>query len=46
MYRDDRTCNTCADTTGTTRYCALARCYCGHPDCPAIDSYIDLGDPT
>lgn len=21
-------------------YCAPARCYCGHPACPAADSYI------
>ena len=36
------TCATCADETGTKRYCALTRCYCGHSDCPAFDSWVDL----
>jgi DNA-directed RNA polymerase subunit N (RpoN/RPB10) len=22
------------------RYCAPARCYCGHPECPAYDTYV------
>ena len=22
------------------RYCAPARCYCGHPECPASDTYV------
>ncbi len=35
-------CATCAATTGTKRYCAPARCYCGHADCPAVDSYVDI----
>ena len=35
-------CATCATETGTKRYCAPARCYCGHSDCPAFDSWIDL----
>jgi hypothetical protein len=42
MYRDHLTCDTCTQTTGTTRYCALTRCYCGHTDCPAYESFIDL----
>ena len=21
------------------RYCAPARCYCGHPECPAFDTH-------
>ena len=29
------TCPTCRETTGTARYCAPARCYCAHDDCPA-----------
>lgn len=36
------TCAPCATATGTKRYCALARCYCGHPECPAFESFIDL----
>lgn len=35
-------CVTCADETGTKRYCAPSRCYCGHAACPAFDSWIDL----
>lgn len=37
MTPDQRasTCRTCADETGTTRYCAPARCYCAHDDCPS-----------
>lgn len=23
-------------------YCAPNRCYCGHPECNAYDSYIDI----
>lgn len=34
-------CQTC-DTTGRRGYCAPARCYCGHPDCHAHESFIDL----
>jgi hypothetical protein len=41
MYRDHLTCETCIETTHTSRYCALTRCYCGHPACPAYDSYED-----
>lgn len=28
-------CATCIEQTGTQRYCAPARCYCGHDACPA-----------
>ena len=35
MPRDDGSCATCLETTGTKRYCAPARCYCGHDACPA-----------
>ena len=38
----DETCATCAQATKTKRYCAPARCYCGHALCPAFDSWIDL----
>jgi len=34
-------CPTC-DPTGRGRYCAPLRCYCGHPDCHAADTYIDI----
>lgn len=36
------TCATCAEITGTMRYCAPARCYCGHANCPAFASFVDL----
>ena len=36
------TCATCHATSGTSRYCAPGRCYCGHEACPAFDSYIDM----
>ena len=35
-------CDTCRAATGTKRYCAPGRCYCGHEVCPAFDSYIDM----
>ena len=35
-------CQTCADATGTQRYCAPKACYCGHPDCYAFASYVEL----
>ena len=35
-------CATCANTVGTKRYCAPGRCYCGHPDCHAYDTWVDL----
>lgn len=38
---DDTTCLTCRVETGTKRYCAPGRCYCGHEACPAFDTYID-----
>jgi hypothetical protein len=31
----------CAACPGT-RYCAPARCYCGHAECPAFESYYDV----
>jgi hypothetical protein len=34
-------CATCA-TGPTRRYCAPARCYCGHTDCHAYASWIDV----
>jgi hypothetical protein len=34
-------CATC-ETTGRRGYCAPARCYCGHPDCHAVESWVDL----
>lgn len=40
--RRHETCATCAEVTGTKRYCAPARCYCGHEACHAFASYIDL----
>ena len=40
--RRHETCATCAEVTGTKRYCAPGRCYCGHEDCPAFDTWIDL----
>jgi hypothetical protein len=36
------TCQSCAVESGTKRYCAPARCYCGHKNCPAFDSWVDL----
>lgn len=36
------TCAACVAATGTKRYCAPTRCYCGHPGCPAFDSWVDL----
>ena len=35
-------CETCRANTGTLRYCALGRCYCGHADCPAFTSWVEL----
>lgn len=32
-------CPTCTRTRNDPAYCAPARCYCGHPDCPAAASY-------
>ena len=29
-----------AEKPASTRYCAPAGCYCGHPECPAFPSYI------
>lgn len=26
-------------------YCAPLRCYCGHPQCPAFRSYVELEQP-
>lgn len=37
-------CASC-DPTGRGRYCARHRCYCGHPDCWAADSYVELPPP-
>lgn len=45
----DQDCPTCRAATGTTRYCAPSRCYCGHEDCPAFASWVDpfaLPQPT
>lgn len=39
---DDPTCPTCAEKTGTKRYCAPGRCYCAHPACPAYPTWVDL----
>jgi hypothetical protein len=36
------TCTTCVELTKTKRYCAPARCYCGHAACPAIATWIDV----
>jgi hypothetical protein len=30
------------DPTGRGRSCARRRCYCGHPECWAAASYVDL----
>lgn len=35
-------CCTCREQTGTARYCAPGRCYCGHESCPAFASYVDI----
>lgn len=32
----------CCPTCGGTRYCAPARCYCGHESCPAFASFVDM----
>lgn len=37
----DENCPSCRTATGTTRYCAPSRCYCGHEDCPAYASWVD-----
>lgn len=34
-------CQTCTDA-GRRGYCAPARCYCGHPECWASASWVDL----
>lgn len=34
-------CTTCGDLE-RRGYCAPARCYCGHPACPAFASWVDL----
>lgn len=34
-----RSCPVCPPDYG---YCAPARCYCGHPECNAYESYVDL----
>lgn len=39
-------CGTCAETTGTKRYCAPLRCYCAHEDCYAFASYRKSQMPT
>lgn len=35
------TCDEC-DADGRRRYCAPARCYCGHPSCHAYESWRDV----
>lgn len=32
----------CCPTCGGSRYCAPLRCYCGHEDCPAFASFMDI----
>ena len=29
-------------TAGRKGYCAPGRCYCGHTDCPAFASFVDV----
>ncbi|HLU42294.1 MAG TPA: hypothetical protein VKZ55_07855 [Microthrixaceae bacterium] len=38
-------CASC-DPAGRGRYCARLRCYCGHPDCWAADSWQELPPPV
>lgn len=35
-------CAMCFERTGTKRYCAPRRCYCGHKTCPAYATYSDV----
>ena len=35
-------CDKCREISGSPIYCAPKRCYCGHDECPAYDSYIPL----
>ena len=35
-------CSMCHDATGTLRYCAPRRCYCGHKTCPAYATYVNV----
>jgi hypothetical protein len=37
----DPLCSTC-EAGGSTRYCAPARCYCGHDTCHAFASFVDM----
>lgn len=37
----DVLCPTC-EAGPTKRYCAPARCYCGHEDCHAFASWVDM----
>lgn len=34
-------CQSCTDA-GRKGYCALGRCYCGHGDCRAAESWVPL----
>lgn len=44
MKRDESPeCATC-HTNGRRGYCALGRCYCGHPTCAAFASWTELPD--
>ena len=36
-------CRVCVETRQEPVYCA--RCYCGHPECPAYDTYRELPKP-
>lgn len=44
MNRVTTNCPTCVNG-GEQGSCARHRCYCGHPDCWAYDSYIDPRKP-
>lgn len=43
--RDDPECATC-DKGGRKGYCALGRCYCGHPACHGYESWSPLPEPV
>lgn len=42
-----QTCQTCAadPTAAPGRYCARFSCVCGHPTCPAFQSYVPRRAP-
>ena len=43
-WRDRAACQTCTEE-GRKGYCARLRCYCGHEDCHASASYVEVLPP-